>query len=154
MKSKSVTQQLETSIRFHLNILTPENYEAVKKELLKCAFEGSHGVEKLGDLIIEKAWTEIKYSKIYARLCDYLGKEAGLYFKKQSGKEAHKRNDFKVYILRKIQHSFDNDSVIKPKSSKNFEDMSSEEEDLYLIKKKKLTIGSKLNLLTYSNYNL
>lgn len=30
--------------------------------------------KRLAELLIEKAWSEVKYSKIYAKLCEYLGK--------------------------------------------------------------------------------
>lgn len=143
MKVKTVSEQLEMSIRFHLNILTPENYEIVKLELLAIAKEGLQAVEKLSDLIIEKAWNEVKYAKVYARLCDFLGKENSLFFQKNS-KEQQKRNDFKVYTLRKIQHSFDCESAVAPKTSKSLSEMDQEEKALFLSKKKKLMIGSKI----------
>lgn len=91
VKAKSPSEQLEMSIRFHLNILTPENYEIVKMDLLNIAKEGIAAAEKVSDLIIEKAWNEVKYAKVYARLCEFLSKDASLFFQKDS-KEHQKKN--------------------------------------------------------------
>lgn len=89
------------NIRFHLNILTPENYEIVKMELLAIAKEGSHALEKLSDLIIEKAWNEVKYTNVYARLCDFLGKDPTLFFNKDA-QELQKRNVISILQSRKL----------------------------------------------------
>jgi hypothetical protein len=60
--------------------------------------------------IIEKAWGQPKYASTYAKLCSEFSKVSGEKFTFQSSKEKKsekKENPFKVFLISKVQHSFD-----------------------------------------------
>jgi len=49
-----------------LNILTAENYDKVKIDLINLAKTNKENCDKLVGFIIEKSWTEPKFTKTYA----------------------------------------------------------------------------------------
>jgi hypothetical protein len=49
-----------------LNVLTADNFDKIKFDLLDLAKTNKENCEKLVSSIIEKSWTELKFSRVYA----------------------------------------------------------------------------------------
>ena len=94
-------------IIFNLNLLAPENLKDIQKGLTIFLFNEQTICYVLVEQIIEKAWGQPKYASTYARLCSEFSKVPVEKFNFQSEKENKKENPFKVYLISKVQHSFD-----------------------------------------------
>lgn len=62
-------QKVMKQMKMSLNILAPDNFDKVKVELMDLAKTDLHTCKLLVDLIIEKSWTELKYTTLYTKLC-------------------------------------------------------------------------------------
>jgi len=98
--------------------------------------QSKFATESVCDILIEKVWNEIKYCKLYASLCDYLGKIESLCFD-NAGK-----NYFKSYLICKIQGVFEDEGQLKIKTAKSLEEMTIEEKELYYSKRKTRILGN------------
>ena len=134
--NKTPEELLQNSIRLQLNILTPDNYEKIKEEIKSLAAQSKFATESVCDILIEKAWNEVKYCKLYANLCEYLGKIESLCFE-NAGK-----NYFKSYLISKIQGVFEDEGQLKIKTAKSLDEMTTEEKELYYSKRKKRILGN------------
>lgn len=97
-------------IIYNLNLLAPENLKDIQKDLTQYLFHDRIVCEVLIEQIIEKAWGQPKYASTYAKLCSEFSKVPGDKFSFQSSKEKKsekKENPFKVFLISKVQHSFD-----------------------------------------------
>ncbi|EGR29490.1 mif4g domain protein [Ichthyophthirius multifiliis] len=124
-------------IRLWLNILTPSNFEDLKKSLFnyikeevlcECIVEG----------IIEKARTQKLYTGVYANLCKYLILESKFVFKK----DENQHNYFKNHLITNIQQTFQGEKSIFEgkmtiKKQKKLEEMNEDEKKQYFDEKKK-----------------
>lgn len=61
-----------SDIRLDLNILTPTNFDIIKKKLFDLAMSDEVLCEHVVEGIIEKARTQKTYSLVYANLCKYM----------------------------------------------------------------------------------
>jgi len=75
-----------------LNKLTPDNFDKLRDEILDLAGTSIEACRKVGEIILEKSWTEKSYCKTYSRLCEILGKSDKLFFvaKKEEAKAGDK----------------------------------------------------------------
>ena len=127
--------EFQNEIRNSLNKLTPDNYEIIKQELLQKVTNSQEKCEFLVKKIIEKAWSEPKYTKVYAQLCNFLQSAKELELeeesngRKDSTKPRKKKNMFKSSLLGNIQNCFETDQKY------------AKEEELAKIKKKKKLLG-------------
>ena len=85
--------------------------------------------------IIEKAWTEIKYTSTYANLCLWLQKSNDLLEVAEEGK-TKKKSLFKNILFENIQRAFEN----QPELSQLPENLALEKIKDFLSKKKKKMI--------------
>lgn len=127
--------EFQNEIRNSLNKLTPDNYEIIKQELLQKVTNSQEKCEFLVKKIIEKAWSEPKYTKVYAQLCSFLQSAKELELeeesngRKDSTRPKKKKNMFKSSLLGNIQNCFE-------------QKLSEEkEEESAKIKKKKKLLG-------------
>lgn len=132
------TKKFHKSVVFNLNLLTPDNFEKIRVILLDLIKNNKSGVSFLVEKIIEKAWTEIKYTNTYASLCLWLQKSNDLLETSEDGK-TKKKSLFKNVLFENIQKAFEN----QPELSSQPESLSLDEVKDFLSKKKKKMIGSK-----------
>ena len=132
--------EFQNEIRNSLNKLTPDNYEIIKQELLVKVANSQEKCEFLVKRIIEKGWSEPKYTKVYAQLCNFLQSAKELELeeesngRKESMKHRKKKNMFKSSLLGNIQNCFEED-----KKGKVLDD--EKEKELEKNKKKKKLLG-------------
>ena len=117
--------QLRKQIGFNLNILTPDNYDKLKDKLAELALKGTEAMEIFIEIILEKAWEDKLYVKLYAELCSYIHVQ----------NKAGGNGKFKGNLLARIQNVFEHQKVIKEEISKEqYEDPESNAE---ILRKKK-----------------
>jgi hypothetical protein len=73
-----------------MNIITPDNFEITKKDILALAVKSVNVCNMVVTKIMDKACTEMKYTKLYAKLCDYMIKEKSLEEKPAESSEEEK----------------------------------------------------------------
>jgi len=113
-----------------LNILTAENFEKIRVELLELASKSSDCCDKLVSFILEKSWTEPKFTKTYAQLCSFLLNSTKLNFNSDPAKESKKANYFKNCLLQKIQDVFEGEEDIM-KSKQKYDEMTADEQSAF-----------------------
>ena len=107
--------EFQNDIRNNLNKLTPDNYEIIRQIILERVRNSQVKCEFLVKKIIEKAWNEQKYTKVYAELCNFLQNSKELEseeepaHKETSAKLKKKKNIFRSVLLGSIQSSFEED---------------------------------------------
>jgi hypothetical protein len=69
----SPEQQFKNKIKTHLNKLTPDNFEIIKKEII--ADIGANFQPTI-DVILETATKQPKYGSVIAKLCSFIVKKA------------------------------------------------------------------------------
>ena len=106
-KNTSEDEKIKRSINLKLFQLTAENFEACYRDLKKhCDLMST--CEILIALLVDKAWTQPKYTKIYAKMCTKLG--SNLYSWAEGADEEKKKSDckkrFKSMVVTKIRKEF------------------------------------------------
>lgn len=94
-------------IIYNLNLLAPENLKDIQKDLTGFLYKDQEICQILIEQIIEKAWGQPKYASTYAKLCSEFSKTPNEKFEFQTAKDKKKDNPFKLYLISKVQHSFD-----------------------------------------------
>lgn len=119
-------------------MLAPENLKDIQKDLTQYLFTDRIVCEVLIEQIIEKAWGQPKYASTYAKLCSEFSKIAGdkFTFQAKDKKSEKKENPFKVFLISKVQHSFDKKLEEVP------EFQNDEEKDNWLRETKKKILGN------------
>jgi hypothetical protein len=69
--------KLKRKVKITLNKLAPTNFDKLKAELSEIIKNGRDLVKELAQLIFDKAWSEIRYSSMYASLCSYINQQYG-----------------------------------------------------------------------------
>ncbi len=72
-----------------MNIITPDNYEVIKKDILKWAATSIKDCNIVVNKIMDKVCTEKKYTKLYAKLCDFMIKDDRLRLKTEDEEEKY-----------------------------------------------------------------
>jgi len=106
-----------------LNLLTPTNFDQVKKEILDLAKINILTCEYVVTGIMDKACTEDKYTNIFAKLCDYLIKKKNInhQIEEKEGEESKenkkkKDNSFREQLILAVQNTFEgNREVVQTK---------------------------------------
>lgn len=113
--------EFQNDIRTNLNKLTPDNYLIIRELLVEKVQNSREKCEFLTKKIIEKAWNEQKYTKVYAELCSFLQNSKKLEEIDSSTpvQKAKKRNLFKKALFEQIQALFEEE--IDENSLKNDE---------------------------------
>lgn len=98
-----------SEIRLDLNILTPTNFDVIKKKLFELAMIDENLCEHVVEGIIEKARTQKTYSMVYADLCKFMLDESKKVYgeKKSKSGETTPADDklkwFKNHLYTNIQ---------------------------------------------------
>jgi hypothetical protein len=69
--------KLKRKVKITLNKLAPTNFDKLKAELSEIIKNGRDLVKELAQLIFDKAWSEVRYSSMYANLCSYINQQYG-----------------------------------------------------------------------------
>lgn len=77
--------KLKRKVKITLNKLAPTNFDKLKVELSEIIKNGRDLVKELAQLIFDKAWSETRYTSMYANLCLFINQEYGLF---EFGEEA------------------------------------------------------------------
>ena len=132
MKMKTLTlsdlKKAEKEIKYNLNLITLENFTAIKRELEKYVLDDEKTCESLINLMIEKAWIEPKFATIYARLSSEFGKLDKFKWggeKKEEGKKS-KINPFKTVLIKVVQQVFEDDFTGSKKEAEDIIEEASE----------------------------
>lgn len=62
-------------IKMTLNKLTPNNFDKLKEQLVEIGKQSLSTLNLLTIGIFDKAWSEVKYTQMYANLCQYMKQE-------------------------------------------------------------------------------
>lgn len=119
-----------------MNLLTADNFDVVKIKVLDLA-QKEKALDKVINTVIEKAWSELKFASIYAKLCYFLQNQSCFI---KDGK-----NIFKLQFLQKIQDTFEGnvDVIIFMKTeARSYDEMNTEEKKKFSMLKKKKILGN------------
>jgi len=137
---KDPEEVIRKDIKFNLNIITLDNFDKIKDIILDIASQKFDNCKKVAEFIVENAWTQKQYVNIYAKLCDFLGRQDRLNFD-ESKDPKKKKNDFKLQIMKQIQTVFENETIVGI-AKKPVEEMNAEEKTIYYMKRKQRILGN------------
>lgn len=129
-------KKIAREIKYQMNLLTAENFDVVKMKVLDLA-QKEKALDKVINTVIEKAWSELKFASIYAKLCYFLQNQPCFI---ENGK-----NIFKLQFLQKIQDTFEGnvDVIIFMKTdAKSYDEMNEQEKKKFTLLKKKKILGN------------
>ena len=102
-------EKVKRTIKITLNKLSPNNLEKLKLDLLAIGKESRLALNTLTEYIFEKAWSEIKYTQMYASLCKFLKSELKDY-QYQEDSPGSNPNYFRYELLVMVENAFRNTS--------------------------------------------
>ncbi len=73
-------EKIKKDIKFNLNIITLDNFDKIKDIILDIASQKFDNCRRVAEFLVENAWTQKQYVNIYAKLCDFLGRQDKLNF--------------------------------------------------------------------------
>lgn len=119
-KPISSFESAEREIKFNLNLITLENFNSIKKELVRYVVGDEQECEKLIHTMIEKAWIEPKFAIIYAKLSSEFGKLDNFKWGEKREPEGKKKgsNPFKTVLIKVVQEVFEDDFTQKDRREK------------------------------------
>jgi translation initiation factor 4G len=128
-------------IKITLNKLTPNNFDKLKEQLLEIGKQSLSNLTLLTSGIFDKAWSEVKYTQMYANLCHYLKEESeGYVFPEPEGasdKNVIYTQHFKTELLGLCQTVFSSEP-----DEQEFMGMSEEQIEKKKFLNKKKTLGN------------
>lgn len=136
--TKEDHEKIKRNIKITLNKLSPTNLDKLKEQLLEIGKESVNSLIFLVQCIFEKAWSEVKYTQMYANLCKFLKEKFDCYSFPELAMEAGytKRNLFKYELLEKCESSF------TQAQSDDFIGLGQEEIEAKKALNKKKTLGN------------
>lgn len=154
LRKNRANNDMMTKVKLKLNILTLDNFERVKEEILSQCQED---METVTMAIFLKAQKEAKYSRLYANLCQYLTfqelQTKGIDINKLKGKQITKRqkeSTFRNKLLEECKTVFqeffdenkDEDETEKKEEEPPAKELTQEERELEQTKYKKRLMGN------------
>jgi translation initiation factor 4G len=113
-KDKEENEKIRRKIKITLNKLSPSNCEKLQVELVEYAKSSRDNLVFLIENVFEKAWSEVKYTEMYAKLCKYLKQQfEGFLFNGESPSKKNK-NWLRYILLNTVQNAFECDPELKP----------------------------------------
>ena len=103
--TKEEHEQIKRKIKVTLNKLSPSNLDKLKEQLLEIGKESTNNLIFLVQCIFEKAWSEVKYTQMYATLCKFLKEKFEAHSFPGSDLDP-RRNLFKYELLERCESSF------------------------------------------------
>ena len=76
--AKDEEELMKRTVKVTLNKLSPANFDKLKVQLLEQAKLSEAGLLLLSRAIFDKACSEVKFTELYANLCQYLSREYAL----------------------------------------------------------------------------
>ena len=105
--TKDDREQIQRKIKVTLNKLSPSNLAKLQPELLVLAKTSREALAYLIQTIFEKSWAEVKYTAMYAQLCQILKQEfTGFLYDGESPSKKN-QNWFRFCLLNHVQHAFE-----------------------------------------------
>jgi DNA-directed RNA polymerase subunit F len=105
--TKDDREQITRKIKITLNKLSPSNLPKLQPELLSLAKTSREALAFLIQTIFEKSWAEVKYTAMYAQLCQILKQEfTGFLYDGESPSKKN-QNWFRYCLLNHVQHAFE-----------------------------------------------
>lgn len=106
--TKEEHEKIQRKIKITLNKLSPTNIDKLKEQLLDIGKENVNCLIFLVQCIFEKAWSEVKYTQMYASLCKFLKEKFDSYSFPELATEAGymRKNLFKYELLERCEKSF------------------------------------------------
>lgn len=133
--TKEEHEKIKRTIKSTLNKLSPSNLDKLKEQLLGIGKESVNNLIFLVQCIFEKAWSEVKYTQMYASLCKFLKEKFEMH--SFPGLEVDpKKNLFKYELLERCENSF------TQTPSEEFTGLSIEETEAKRSQIKKKTLGN------------
>ena len=69
---KTEDEAIRRTIKITLNKLSPANFEKLKEQLLELSKQSDDNLRLMSQGIFDKAWSQPKFTQLYAGLCQYL----------------------------------------------------------------------------------
>lgn len=69
---KSEDEAIRRTIKITLNKLSPANFDKLKEQLLDISKQSDDNLRLMAQGIFDKAWSQVKFTQLYAGLCQYL----------------------------------------------------------------------------------
>jgi hypothetical protein len=129
-------EKIKRSIKSTMNKVLPTNLNKLREQLLETGKQSTNNLIVLVQCIFEKAWSEVKYTEMYANLCKFLKEKLEGYCFPELEHDSNygKRNLFKYELLERCQNVF-TQAPSEDYSGLSPEDIDSRKE---IIKKKTL----------------
>jgi len=141
-QEKSREEKVSRQIKITLNKLTPTNFERLKEQLLEIAKEDTNNLKLLAEGVFHKACMEVRYTNLYAKLCEFIFLEYQKFQFSQeqlqalSSSQLKSNNFFRREILSMCQEVFESKTTQPPES------LSEEDSEILRIQEKKKVIGN------------
>ena len=133
--TKEEHEQIKRKIKITLNKLSPSNLDKLKEQLLEIGKESTNNLIFLVQCIFEKAWSEVKYTQMYANLCKFLKEKFEMHCFPGLDLDP-RRNLFKYELLERCESSF---TQTPPEE---FTDLTKEQIEEKKSQTKKKTLGN------------
>jgi translation initiation factor 4G len=137
--TKEEHEKIKRQIKTTLNKLSPTNLDKLKEQLLDIGKESTNNLIFLVQCIFEKAWSEVKYTQMYANLCKFLKEKFENYTfdsMEPNPNPSQNFNLFKRELLDRCESSFVQNSI------EDLSGLSEEEIDQKRSQLKKKTLGN------------
>ena len=69
---KTEDEAIRRTIKITLNKLSPANFDKLKEQLLEISKQNEDNLRLMSQGIFDKAWSQVKFTQLYAGLCQYL----------------------------------------------------------------------------------
>lgn len=115
-------------VRGVLNKLTPENFESLKQQFKDFPINTTKRLDKVIDLVFQKAIAEPGFSEFYAKMCYEMMKKEVIDDTKPIEDGKHQSVNFKHLLLNKCQVEFDKNETEERKNDIRLEEIKSEKD--------------------------
>lgn len=116
-------------VRGVLNKLTPENFESLKQQFKEFPINTTKRLDKVIDLVFQKAIAEPSFSEFYAKMCyEMMKREVVDETKPVNAEGKHPSVNFKNLLLNKCQQEFEKNETEEKKNEFKLKEIQAEQD--------------------------
>lgn len=109
LDEETMTNALLKNFRGLLNKITPQKYDVIEGKIKELVIDTEDRLEKVLNLVFDKAVDEPNFCKQYAHLCQHLGSRHVTKIVVKDGVETEEKVEFRRLLIQKCQSEFERD---------------------------------------------
>ena len=109
LDEEAKTTLLLKNFRGFLNKITPQKYDVIEGKIKELTIDTEDRLERVLNLVFDKAVDEPAFCKQYATLCQHLGSRHVTKVSLKDGVEVEEKVEFRRLLIQKCQHEFERD---------------------------------------------